>query len=95
MSAERFQRLGTRVNLAVFWGNTYASGKQKDQWQVQVEFREIGGTQINFTEWNAFLEGALHYAYERLDKIVSNGLGASAMLPAIEHKPEVDDEIPF
>ena len=89
MSAERFQRLGSRVNVVCFWGNSYTYGKTQNQWKVQIEFHEVGseGVKINFEIHNAFLEDALHLAYERLDKTVSLGLGASAMMPAIEYNP--------
>jgi hypothetical protein len=97
MSAERFERLGHRVNIIVYFGNRYVYSKDGPQkWKIQVEFSD-NGTQIQFEELGFDLYIAMETAYERLDKIVSHGMGASAMLPAIEHQPKslTDDEIPF
>lgn len=93
MTAERFQRLGKRVNVVIFYGTNYTYGPYEGMWKVEVEFKDQG-TQIKFDKSNAFLEDALFEAYDHLDKIVATGLGAGAMLPAIEHKPS-DTETVF
>lgn len=95
MSAERFQRLGKRVSVVIFYGATYNYGPHRDHWRVQVKF-EDKDAKIELEESNAFIGLALENVYNRLDQIVSNGIGASAMLPAIEHKSNTsDEEIPF
>lgn len=94
MSAEKFQRLGKRVSLAIFYGSEYSYEASED-WRVGVKFID-NGTKIEFEEKNRNLKAALSTAYERLDKTVTLGLGLSAMLPAIEHKSKsIDEEIPF
>lgn len=96
MSAEKFQRLGTRVSVVIFYGDSYTYGKSKGGWKVDVKFID-SGIKIEFEESDSVLKTALDRAYNRLDKTVSLGLGSSAMLPAIEHKPEphFDDGNPF
>lgn len=95
MSAGKFQRLGNRVNVVIFYGDSYTYGKSKGGWKVDVKFID-NGTKIEFEETHLVLETALDNSYERLDKIVSLGLGSSAMLPAIEHQSKsIDEEIPF
>ncbi len=92
MSAERFQRLGNRVSIIIFYGSNYIyDPKNIYNWKVQVKFAD-NGTQIEQETHHAFLDAALDQAYEKLDKIVSFGLGASAMMPALEAP---DDNIPF
>lgn len=93
MSAEKFARLGKRVNVIIFWGSSYTYGDTAGKWKVQVEFKD-NGIEIKFEEHSQFIDTALEMAYLRLDKTVTIGLGASAMLPAIEHKT-IDEEIPF
>lgn len=100
MSAEKFQKLGSRIALAIFYGDQYCGweASKKGTWKVQVEFRDENGTMIKFEENQQNLEIALQFAYNRLDLVATKGLGFGAMLPAIEHKPELnltDDEIPF
>lgn len=99
MSAEKFQKLGNRVVLCIYFGSRYVyDPKGKNLWKVQVEFVD-NGTEIKFEEIHECLETALFIAYTRLDRTVSNGLGASAMMPAIEYqdstKPNHADDIPF
>lgn len=96
MSAEKFQRLGSRVSIVIFYGESYTHGKSKGGWKVDVKFTD-NGTKIEFEECNLVLNTALDNAYHRLDKTVTLGLGSSAMLPAIEHKPasSTGEEIPF
>ena len=94
---DKFKSLGSRVNLTIFYGQVYVyDQKNRNNWKVGVQFID-GGTKIEFEEFSPYLIDALHAAYERLDIVVSKGLGANAMLPAIEHKPEtkIDDEIPL
>lgn len=99
MSAEKFQRLGKRVSVIIYFGGRYVyDPESKELWKVQIEFKE-NGTEIKFEEINENLETALTIAYTRLDQTVTTGLGASAMMPAIEYqastKPNHDDDIPF
>lgn len=96
MTAARFQKLGKRVNIVIFYGHNYTYGSSEGMWKVEVEFKD-SGTQIKFERANHELNDALLQAYEYLDKIVVKGLGSSAMLPAIEHKQDTatTDDIPF
>lgn len=102
MSAERFQRLGTRVSVVIYHGPKFIyDPKGRDNWKVHVEFLD-NGTKIEQETQHASLDIALDEAYTKLDKIVSNGLGPSAMMPALEapevkvpRVPDLNDDIPF
>lgn len=101
MSAERFALLGNRVSLIIFYGPkyTYVAYNKPQKWKVQVEFHDQG-TKIEQETIGDSLTVALAEAFDKLDAIVSRGLGPTAMMPALEHKIEPahvksDDDIPF
>ncbi len=106
MIPPRMQALGEqgRISAAIFFGREY-NWADKRKWSVNLKYTHEGlKAEVNAA--GETFEQALEDAWARLDSLISNGLGASAMMPALEapkeKKPYVpykatslDDDIPF
>lgn len=78
---ERIGPLKDRIGAAIFFGNSYNyDGKP---WSVALEYKH-DGIEVKTAGRAVNLDLAFDQAWNAMEKLITRGLGASAMMPALE-----------
>lgn len=86
---EQITALGKGIRVDIDFGSIYGNGG----WRVQLQVGK-GSTKIETQHEASTLAEALEAAWNEIERVVHRG-APSMLLPQIEHRPAVDEEIPF
>lgn len=94
MSIQKLTELHDRVSVEIFGGRSYTT--KPVRWTINLQYN-WDGVIARVSESAPEFEDALFMAWNKLERLITVGLGSAAMRPALEApKTEtVADDIPF